>query len=75
MAQAILASQQENPFEGAIVTEPDNKQKNENDEKVQAGLMQDDKFVEDLMSLVKGDEAEEAEEKDKKDEKSGEKKQ
>jgi hypothetical protein len=36
--------------------------------------MQDDKFVEDLMSLVKGDEAEEAEEKDKKDEKSGEKK-
>lgn len=31
--------------------------------------MQDDKFVEDLMSLVKGDETEQTEEKDKKDDK------
>ena len=65
MAQAILASQQENPFEASTVTETD-KQKKENDEKVQAGLMQDDKFVEDLMSLVKGDENDEKEEEDKK---------
>jgi len=36
--------------------------------------MQDDKFVEDLMSLVKDDETEETEEKDKKDDKSREKK-
>ncbi|EAR85404.1 ubiquitin interaction motif protein (macronuclear) [Tetrahymena thermophila SB210] len=61
MNQAILASQQENPFEaqqGAENKEPRKEQtKKEDDESVQANLMQDEKFVEDLLNLVgKGDE-------------------
>ncbi|KAL4446049.1 hypothetical protein ABPG74_011041 [Tetrahymena malaccensis] len=72
MNQAILASQQENPFEafqGAENKEPRKEQtKKEDDESVQANLMQDEKFVEDLLNLVgKGDEKKEDKKDDKKE--------
>ncbi|KAL4492368.1 hypothetical protein ABPG72_005503 [Tetrahymena utriculariae] len=72
MNQAILASIQENPFEaqqGAENKEPRKEQGiKEDDESVQANLMQDEKFVEDLLNLVgKGDEKKEEKKDDKKE--------